>query len=647
MKSAILTILAVFFFSFLNDAHGEVKFRQQAAGGMIVSSDHYTAEFTSAGTMRSLKVSGVEFLETTEWSKAGLFAVDYVPPGNIGIVSDRLPVADTSKIDLQGTKLKVSGERITLEFTFRETGFDLVGQSTVDRDRLMLIPSEHVRLSLDSLTDRVISMAGGKVVGMQQEGMRWATKQGPMLRFDERLDGYASFYWWSEKYGGKERAVSVQIRNRKRPLFSLETLPNPAPEDAIQFEILAENPDFLLPGNKPAAFQIKAKNLTSDTHQVRIDFEVRDYLTQKVVARTENQITLTGKEEIPVKAEASLSQPGPYRGALIIRNGDQIARELKWVFTYDFPNYRAEVTRPDDFHEFWDKTLNELKQVPMEPEMKLNESLSTDSIEVFEVSLRSLNNKRFWGWYTRPKKKGSYPAYYVCPPTGVYQPGGPARLPGVCTFSIAIHGFDLHLNDMPKGPHPWKSYHTLGLESPETASWRWIYASLVRGMDFLSSRPEVDSNRIAVHGSSQGGGLALVLAGLDHRMKAVYPQYPGLPRLDWTLKYETGYWPFKMNSKPKGQSDEQFFHTLSYFDAANFTPDIQCPTVILIGLLDWVTASGNLVNAAAHLKPGQVQLICDPWGGHGSAATSYKNRHQETINRYLRENQFPILEPSK
>ena len=77
-------------------------------------------------------------------------------------------------------------------------------------------------------------------------------------------------------------------------------------------------------------------------------------------------------------------------------------------------------------------------------------------------------------------------------------------------------------------------------------------------------------------------------------MHAVFPQYPGLPRLDWTLKYNTGYWPFKMSAKPEGQTEEQFFKTLSYFDVANFTPDVQCPAVILVGLLDWVTASGKL-----------------------------------------------------
>lgn len=628
--------------------YSEVRIVRTDSGGATVSTSQYSTVFGPQGGMRSLKVAGAEFLKPPEWHDVGgMFAVDFVPPGNIGIVSDRLCAADTSNIDVQENKLIISGDRITLEFLFRETGFDVAGQSEVDRDYLMFFPSDNVLRSLDSLTDRAISMKGGKVVGMKQEGMRWPTGRGPMLRFDERLDGYASFYWWSDKYGGTQRAVSAQIRSRKGPLFSVVALPEPKLPEALQFTVKTDNVDFLLPGNRPARFDVQMDNLTGARHDTEVDFEVRDYLSREVVARSQNKITLKGGERTTLDVAAALSQPGPYRGALVVRSADRKLREMEWIFTYDFPNYCAQSTRPDDFEEFWTKTLDELKQVPLESEMKLNRKWSTDSIEVFEVRLMSLGNKHFWGWYCRPKKKGSFPGHFICPPTGLYQPGGPSRSEDVCTFSIAIHGFDLHLSDVPQGPHPWKSYHTLGLESHKLASWRWIYASLVRGMDFLSDRPEVDLDRIAVSGSSQGGGLALVLAGLDHRMRAVLPQYPGLPRLDWTVKNNTGYWPFTMSAKPEGQTEQQFLHTLSYFDAANFTADVRCPTVILVGLLDWVTASGNLINAAAHLQPGQVQLICDPWGGHGSAAMTYRNRYQECLNRYLQHNRSPIVTPSK
>ena len=101
------------------------------------------------------------------------------------------------------------------------------------------------------------------------------------------------------------------------------------------------------------------------------------------------------------------------------------------------------------------------------------------------------------------------------------------------------------------------------------------------------------------------------------------------------------------NAKPKGQTEAEFLKTLSYFDAANFTPDITCPVVALVGLLDWVTASGNAMCAFAHLKPGNVQLICDPWGGHGSARPEFNRLFQYDVHHRFLRGESPIIAPSK
>ena len=137
----------------------------------------------------------------------------------------------------------------------------------------------------------------------------------------------------------------------------------------------------------------------------------------------------------------------------------------------------------------------------------------------------------------------------------------------------------------------------------------------------------------------------MVLAGLDRRVSFAAPAHSGLPRLDWTVLYAPGFWPFGMNAKPVGQSTDQFMATLSYFDAANFTPDIACPVVAEVSLLDTVTAAGNQICALAHVKPGRLQLICDPWTGHASEPRGATLR-AEAITRWLR-GAPPVLHPAK
>ena len=198
---------------------------------------------------------------------------------------------------------------------------------------------------------------------------------------------------------------------------------------------------------------------------------------------------------------------------------------------------------------------------------------------------------------------------------------------------------------MPAGDDPGKNYWTAGIETPKTSMWRIIYVSLVRAVDFMLAQPEADPKRVAVVGGSQGGGLAMVAAGLDHRIGLCMPYHSGLPRLDWTVRYETGYWPFGLGAKPRNQSEEQFLWTLSYFDAANFTQQIQCPVVAEVGLMDTVTAAGNQICALAHVPGPSLYLICSPWAMHGGGSRAAK-LGSECYTRFLK-GERPILKSTR
>jgi cephalosporin-C deacetylase-like acetyl esterase len=127
----------------------------------------------------------------------------------------------------------------------------------------------------------------------------------------------------------------------------------------------------------------------------------------------------------------------------------------------------------------------------------------------------------------------------------------------------------------------------------------------------------------------------MAAAALDPRIGFCMPAFSGLPRLDWTVQHEPGYWPFGMAAKPQGQSEEEFLKTLSYFDTANFTQDIRCPVAAEVGLMDTVTASGNQICALAHVPRRLLYMACSPWSGHGSGSRQ-GNRCGELYSRFLK-----------
>src|SRR5262249_10110737 len=69
---------------------------------------------------------------------------------------------------------------------------------------------------------------------------------------------------------------------------------------------------------------------------------------------------------------------------------------------------------------------------------------------------------------------------------------------------------------------------TWRLHQPEGAYYQAAYADVIRGVDYLVSRAGIDGGRIAIAGTSQGGGIALSVASLDSRLKAVAAHVPFL-----------------------------------------------------------------------------------------------------------------------
>ena len=67
---------------------------------------------------------------------------------------------------------------------------------------------------------------------------------------------------------------------------------------------------------------------------------------------------------------------------------------------------------------------------------------------------------------------------------------------------------------------------TKGILDKHDYYYRRLFTDAVRAVDMLVASDFVDADRIAVCGGSQGGGIALAVAGLDSRVKAVMTDVP-------------------------------------------------------------------------------------------------------------------------
>ncbi len=285
----------------------------------------------------------------------------------------------------------------------------------------------------------------------------------------------------------------------------------------------------------------------------------------------------------------------------------------------DLVSFSTQVTCPDDFDQFWDGVLGGLAKIPLDADMAHDPLRSTDAARVCQVRYRSLDDLEIFGWYAVPAMgDGPFPAVLILPG---YKSEPALRRDwagkGVATLCVAVRG------KLPSsaGFNPgYPGLLTHGVEDPDTYSYKGVISDCSRGVDFLLSRPEIDSERIYCCGSSQGGGLTLITTGLRHEIKAGVAGYPFLCCFPESMRMLRSYPYDELSCYARAYPDrtEQMLDTLRYFDAVNFAPRIECPMAVGIALEDEVCPPETGYAAYRLLNP-ERELRLFPNSGHGNA----------------------------
>lgn len=249
--------------------------------------------------------------------------------------------------------------------------------------------------------------------------------------------------------------------------------------------------------------------------------------------------------------------------------------------------YGTTTRRPADFDQFWEGVLADAARIPLNATVEAVPLRSTDEVEVFEVHYDSLDHVRIACWYCLPRKRsGPLPAI-IHVPGYVSEPLMPkaTAAKGYAALSVAPRG-KLRSNQQFNPGYPGLLTHNM--TDRNTYSYRGFYVDAVRAVDFLLGRPEVDSSRIGVTGSSQGGALTLVTSALRPEIRCAAAGAPYLCGFMDSAHLTHSYPYEEINDylRLHPEREEQVRQTLEYFDGINFAPRIECPIIVNIGLQD-------------------------------------------------------------
>jgi cephalosporin-C deacetylase len=174
-----------------------------------------------------------------------------------------------------------------------------------------------------------------------------------------------------------------------------------------------------------------------------------------------------------------------------------------------------------DFDTFWASTLCTLEEHPLDARF---EPAWMRVIEVYDVSFTGFQGRRVRAWLALPRGVTD-PLPCVVEFPGYGQGRGLAH---ECLLYAAAGYAHLLMEVRDQIGGLTVGYLTRGILDPSTYFYRGVIADAVRAVQAVRNHPSVDASRVAVTGESQGGGLALAVAGLVPDIAAAVADVPFL-----------------------------------------------------------------------------------------------------------------------
>lgn len=260
---------------------------------------------------------------------------------------------------------------------------------------------------------------------------------------------------------------------------------------------------------------------------------------------------------------------------------------------------RTRVARaaPNDFDSFWHDTL---AAQPTDLEIDIRPVTDEiDLIDTFDVSYSGAGGAPIRAWLHLPATRGDAPLPTVVQYLGYN--GGRGLSHQWNTWATAGYA---HLvmdtrgqgtGDCPGDtPDPDGSapsvggFLTRGILDRSTYYYRRVFVDAVRLVQVAERLNAVDSTRIAVAGTSQGGGIATAVAGLSKIPSALLADVPFLADFSRAVQLADTdpYGEIRRYLASHRDDVDAVFETLDYFDVAHHASRARIPAIFSVAEMD-------------------------------------------------------------
>ncbi len=387
---------------------------------------------------------------------------------------------------------------------------------------------------------------------------------------------------------------------------------------SAQLEVSVNQADAIYNVGETAFFQAKATYSGSATYEIIYD-------NQAPVIES-GTINLNGNQTTAIPYRAN--EPGV---AICRVNFNGVVREASAAFApLDISPLEEE---PSDFDSFWQSQKNLKNSLPMD--MQMSYSSETSYQTTYTFSIANIEGRRTYGYISVPKGSGPFPASITLPPYGtsssvVGADTESAEKGGMIAVSISIHNRPVNQDD----PNAYKPDDNT---DKSKFYYRYGLVGAMHVIDYLETRPDFDGNVCAM-GVSQGGGLSILLAGIDDRVSLLINSNPTMGQhVGYKYDRASGFPAYLSIIDDQNQGNAAVFNSAvnatKYYDAMFHARRFKGASFSLTGLKDLVVPSATALVSHNQLRGSKVLMISKD-GGHDHP-NEYWNGRFEFMRRHF------------
>jgi cephalosporin-C deacetylase len=288
--------------------------------------------------------------------------------------------------------------------------------------------------------------------------------------------------------------------------------------------------------------------------------------------------------------------------------------------------YTGRNPRPADFDAYWTRGLAELDSFDPRPELAPHASPARFA-ECFDLWFTGVGGARIHAKYLRPRAAGRHPAVLLfhgyTGSSGNWFEKLPWAAQGFAVAAMDVRGQGGLSQDVGGDTGTTLGGHIVrGLnDHPDKLLFRQVYLDTAQLARVVMALPEIDPDRVAATGASQGGGLTIACAALEPRISRAAPVYPFLSdyRRVWEMDLAHGAYEgltyFFKHFDPTHRNEDDIFTRLGYIDVQHLAARIKARVMMGTALMDMICPPSTQF-AAYNKITSPKEMVLYPDFGH-------------------------------